>query len=424
MHSVSSICCGKSIFKVIFIMLRYLACYIPILLANLNLIHLNAQDFTGQWRGFITIEGRQDTFMYEVNLTGDSNNLNGNAFCFVKDTSAYARFNLVGVMESDQLILQEVEQTEPNTEKWCHKYLKLSWSDDQNTLKGRWTASNCSPGTVQLERVFITETKIRTEEQPFSFEGKWIGQLVQSDRSYGFYLEMDLDQNKSGTSFIESEAEGGNATMNMKWEGGVEADLFRFEELGIIEKSVTDWRWCIKQGKLQVKRAKHKYILEGPWQGFIEGYTQQTGACAPGRIIFEKPILSRQIEETVKKETQKYQATNQRKIKVQRIIEVKSNELKLRTWDSGDVDGDIITVFLNGRQLLVKYRVSKRRYAFPVTLAEDNNFLMLHADDIGDISPNTVAVSIDDGVKEQMVVLSSDLEESGAILIKKIEIDK
>lgn len=47
--------------------------------------------------------------------------------------------------------------------------------------------------------------------------------------------------------------------------------------------------------------------------------------------------------------------------------------------------------------------------------------MVLHADDLGDISPNTVAVSIDDGQREQVIIVSSNLAESGALMIRKIE---
>ena len=87
------------------------------------------------------------------------------------------------------------------------------------------------------------------------------------------------------------------------------------------------------------------------------------------------------------------------------------------------VDGDIVTVFLNGELLFEKYRVTKHKYAKVVKLKPDDNYLILHAEDLGDISPNTVAVSIDDGVKEQIIILSSNLSESGAIMIKQFKIE-
>jgi len=58
-----------------------------------------------------------------------------------------------------------------------------------------------------------------------------------------------------------------------------------------------------------------------------------------------------------------------------------------------------------------------------IKLEKKTNYLILHAEDLGDITPNTVAVSVDDGVKEQRIILSSNLRESGAVMIRQFQID-
>jgi len=164
-------------------------------------------------------------------------------------------------------------------------------------------------------------------------------------------------------------------------------------------------------------------VLEGAWEGYIEGNTPPEGRCAPGTIVLEKPILTRSIVKTIEQPFQAYEISTQRQAKIMSTVEVKSANIKLKIWDNGTVDGDIATVFLNGEQLVKRYRVSKYKYSIPVTLKEDNNFLILHAEDLGDIPPNTVAVSVDDGIREQIIVLSSNLKESGAILIRQFKIE-
>lgn len=400
-----------------------LSSYAWLLFFLLTSFSIKSQQISGKWLGYIAIEGTVDTFLYEMELTQNENIINGSSFCFTPDTSAYAIFNVLGEAQQDQFVIQEFEQVEPSDGKWCHKYLTVRLSNDENQLSGSWDATNCRPGTVVLNRFQPVVTKVVEKKVPFSMEGKWIGHLIQSDRSYGFYLEMNLEKDGQGYSFIESEGEGGHAQMSIRWHSDEKEETFNFVELEIIEKNVPDWKWCIKRGVLDFKKAENKYILEGVWKGFIEGYTEQSGACAPGQLILEKPVLTEQVVQTVRQQTQDYQNTNERKIKVQRVIEVQGDQLKLRAWDSGDVDGDIVSIFMNGQKLLSRYRVSKRKYAFRLELDKTTNFMILHADDIGEISPNTVAVSIDDGQREQMIVLSSDLEESGAVLIRKISLE-
>ena len=110
-----------------------------------------------------------------------------------------------------------------------------------------------------------------------------------------------------------------------------------------------------------------------------------------------------------------------RKLKLQRTIQVTATDLIISVWDNGTEDGDIVTVFFNGHRLANQQRISKNKLTYKVKLNGIDNFLMVQADDLGTIKPNTVAVSIHDGQTEQTLVISSDLEENGAVLIRKIE---
>ena len=165
-----------------------------------------------------------------------------------------------------------------------------------------------------------------------------------------------------------------------------------------------------------------KYVLEGYWQGYIEGYTMETGACASGKLYLEKPILS--PEKLAKKtDLTVYEVRQERAVRVGRIIEVKSPDIKIKVWDNGIVDGDVLSLFLNGKKLFDQLRVTKNKRGINVKLQEDTNLLILHADDLGDIQPNTVAVSIDDGVREQILIMSSNLRQSGAVMIRQFSYD-
>ncbi len=387
-----------------------------------------SKSISGKWMGYNTVDGLTDTFSYELTLEQDRYSVSGTSFCYTTDTATFARFNLTGVMEKDSFILQEIQQLEPPRDRWCHKYmiLKRSVEGGQEILSGRWKATNCPSGNILLKRPLpaeITEEQVGQQEVPFSVEGRWTGSLRQEDRATLFRFEVDLQKNNQGQSFIFSD-EGGSATMKLVWNWGLVNNAFRIVESSVTDKSNPDWPWCIKTAELQMRREGDRYILEGSWQGFIEGYDYETGPCASGTLRLEKPVLKQPVivQKAPEPPSSPEPRAPARKIKVQKIVEVQSNQLRLRAWDSGTVDGDVITIFLNGERVLYRHRVNKRRYAFPITLQEDHNFMVMYADDIGDIVPNTVAVSIDDGVKEQQIVLSSDLEESGAVLFKQIKI--
>ena len=174
---------------------------------------------------------------------------------------------------------------------------------------------------------------------------------------------------------------------------------------------------------MQFPQAKDRYVLEGDWLGYIEGFTQKTGPCATGKMLLERLIPSPELT-LARQNVLPYEESSERTVKVERVLEVQNPNLRLKVWDNGIVDGDVVTLFLNGEQLLKDYRVVKHKYGMNVKLKEDINFLILHAEDLGDITPNTVAVSVDDGVEEQVIILSSNLRESGAVMIKQFKLEE
>ncbi|MFT4761198.1 MAG: hypothetical protein ACI9XO_003248 [Paraglaciecola sp.] len=377
-------------------------------------------DFSGVWTGVVTQENKAIGFFYQLNLTQDGAEVKGTSYSKTEDESKTGEFAVAGVVENNELILQEVNQLKPKDEKWCMKNLRLKLSDNQASVwvGGAWTATGCSPGKVRLERKrkgdFSTDG-VSKEEAIF---GSWAGSLSQSDREYGFYFEMNLATNDIGTSYIVAEGNGGSCTHDMTWI--LIGNSFNFSENEIVRKEKPKWKWCIKSGSLTFREEANKYVMEGKWEGYIEGFTMETGACASGNLYLEKPII-RSREEFQKMDISMYEVKQNREVKVARMLEVHSPNLKIKVWDNGIVDGDVLSLFLNGEMLFDNHRVTKNKRGINVELKEDINLLILHAEDLGDIKPNTVAVSIHDGVKEQILILSSNLRESGAVMIKQFK---
>ncbi|MCB0639083.1 MAG: hypothetical protein KDC54_20780, partial [Lewinella sp.] len=304
----------------------------------------------------------------------------------------------------------------PSAPQWCLKYLHLSVPADGYTLGGNWTAEGCQPGGLRLRRPGVYE-----EEVAFAYPGRWTGHLSQSDREYGFYFEMILAADGTGTSHIVSEGAGGEAVHDLRWQEN--ADGLSVTEYQVQERTDPDWKWCLKSLELVLARKDEQHQLTGDWEGYLEDKDPTTGACAPGRLFLSKPVLTRTVIEEITPQTSQYTESTGREVQVDRVLRVRSESLRIKVWDNGIVDGDIVTLFLNGERIVEQYRVSKRKWSIPVDVHAGENLLILHAEDLGDISPNTVAVSIDDGVEEQVIILSSNLAESGAILIQPFIVD-
>lgn len=383
-----------------------------------------AQSFSGEWEGWLSQDGKPDSFLYQVKLELVGSDYAGSSYSSANDGAHAARFQISGTADGQQLILQEIEQLSPKNPKWCLKYMLLKWSLSEGipVLRGHWKADGCTPGVIELRPKLKPVMEETALQLPFSIAGKWTGHLQQTDRDYGFYFEFELEDDHSGRSYIVSEDNGGTATHHLNWQYDDLSERLFLEETAIAEKSQEGWKWCIKRADLKMTEKTHQYTLEGPWEGYLEDTDGSEMNCAPGLLYLEKPILTER-KTVIKEAYDPYEKQEKRPVEVERIIEVRKPNLKIKVWDNGTVDGDIITIFLNGERILNKFMVSKRKRGFPITInTEGDNFLILHADDLGEITPNTVAVSIDDGVEEQVIILSSNLAESGAVLIKQFKI--
>ncbi|MEO1652694.1 MAG: hypothetical protein AAFU64_04040, partial [Bacteroidota bacterium] len=105
---------------------------------------------------------------------------------------------------------------------------------------------------------------------------------------------------------------------------------------------------------------------------------------------------------------------------VKEQLRVKSDYVKIRIWDHGQQDGDIITLRLNGEIILEKYKIRKKAKELLVPLKSAANIIELYAHNLGNIPPNTAAIAIYSGDKEiKSLILKSDMHRSEAIKINK-----
>lgn len=110
-----------------------------------------------------------------------------------------------------------------------------------------------------------------------------------------------------------------------------------------------------------------------------------------------------------------------RSVDVQNEIEVSSDSLQVDFYDNGEVDGDSISVFFNEQLLGANLKLSTKAIHINIKLdsTKEVNQLSMFANNLGTIPPNTALMLIYDGKKRYEVRLSSNLEKSGAIRIRK-----
>ena len=86
-------------------------------------------------------------------------------------------------------------------------------------------------------------------------------------------------------------------------------------------------------------------------------------------------------------------------------------------YDNGDIDGDSVSLFYNGKLLLTHKRLTDKPLSLTLdaNTGDQANELTMYADNLGLIPPNTALMIITDGEKRYEVRISSDLKKSGTI---------
>ncbi len=108
-----------------------------------------------------------------------------------------------------------------------------------------------------------------------------------------------------------------------------------------------------------------------------------------------------------------------RKMEVQATVVADHNTIKVRVWDRDEIDGDSITLVLNGQIIKEHISLKRRKKTFKLHLQPGSNYLVMDAENLGTVPPNTAAVEVRDGRKKKRMELSSDMGKSGAIKIDR-----
>ncbi len=100
-----------------------------------------------------------------------------------------------------------------------------------------------------------------------------------------------------------------------------------------------------------------------------------------------------------------------------KTIEIDNASFTVDLYDNGEIDGDSISLYFNGNLLLSHKRLSDKALRLKLEVDKDKelNELIMYAENLGTIPPNTALMVINDGDNRYEVRISSDLQKSGVI---------
>ncbi len=111
-----------------------------------------------------------------------------------------------------------------------------------------------------------------------------------------------------------------------------------------------------------------------------------------------------------------------RKTEFIRTIDFKSDSLTLILFDNGIVDGDTVSVVLNGEVIIAKLGLTDQPYRKVIKIPPgtgDSLQLVIYAENLGTIPPNTGLLIIEDGSDRHEVGFEGDMKKSSAVRLRR-----
>lgn len=105
-----------------------------------------------------------------------------------------------------------------------------------------------------------------------------------------------------------------------------------------------------------------------------------------------------------------------RNTSILQTVQVENDEVNIELYDNGDIDGDSVSLIYNGELILAHKKLTTQPIKINLPIKEGSiNELVMYADNLGTLPPNTALMIVMDGQRRYEVRITSDLKKSGTI---------
>jgi hypothetical protein len=260
----------------------------------------------------------------------------------------------------------------------------------------------------------------------------YAGNIIISKKvSYHYAIRFVINPDNTLFGYSLTDAQGTNETKNKIW-GRYDSinNTIYFEEHDVLRTKIDDKKndMCFVQATLAFKKNKLIETLSGKFIGVQPG---KSSPCGKGEIKLintkkAKDILARAV---VLRAT----ATPVPEVKVInrndfiKIFDATPRELlftgsylKLEAWDNGIIDGDKISITVNGKYFLTNYTVDSVKKVFEMRL-QDNEIdtIVIIALNEGSSPPNTAAILIESLREQYPIEIQARQNEKRTIYLRR-----
>jgi hypothetical protein len=350
-----------------------------------------AQNLTGIWKGyFISESGGQYKLEFQIKLN-NSSSVTGVSYSWGSNISFYGKATMSGNFDKEEkkFQIQELRTVEVKnldgggtclmnykfvyTKSGREEFLEgtfLGKSEDRKNPKNNGEWGDCGGGTVYLRRVqssdFYVEPFLRDKPKP----------------------DTSTDKPKINPPVVKNAPVRTNSTAVKK----TNTPVIKKTNPPVVKNNsgTTRTRPVIIKPNTTVKTDTTKKMVIQP--------------------IKEKKIFTSEVLKT-------------RENALAQTITVNTEEVSIRLYDNGEIDGDSISVFVD-KQLMLSH---KGLSTVPITLtlkfdaSDDEHEVVMVAENLGRIPPNTSLMIINAGDKRYQVQITSTEQKNAVVKFKYVK---
>lgn len=207
--------------------------------------------------------------------------------------------------------------------------------------------------------------------------------------------------------------------------GVIKGTELKIKELKILYSRIpadTSRFLCIKDLELNLAQESGVDNLSGTFTGAGEN----TLPCYPGKAYLQRfnkdnqDNIPAQLLTTLLLDDRDPNVFMQTKLSRPIVIDVTNNVIELEIGDYLREDGDIISVYHNRRQFIKNLPIVNKKSIHTLRLNRDTELheIILYAENLGRIPPNTSTLKVFDGSKEHQIQITSSKEVSAVVYLR------
>jgi hypothetical protein len=345
---------------------------------------------TGLWTGLMFNDTTEMNYRYEIAISEKNGKLVGysQTFFILDGKEYYGVKKLKITIDGDKVVTQDVKlldnnyPVKPPKGVYVLNVLNFQMTNEAMVLKGMFSTNRTKEYAPATGYIHV-EKKIDFKESPLVKQLKVLG------------LDNDL-------SFIPLEKPAAEVAI-VKTEEVKEKPIVKEQPIAKVkptkkEKPVkvinTPEEKRADEEALNEKKAAEEAIAKKESEKLSEIKQKQAAADINGRII-----------ETIQS------------------VNYTSDSLVITLYDNGEVDGDTVSVLMNGKVIMPMVGLStnavrKTIYTKDIT---DSLQIVMYAENLGTLPPNTGLLIVNDGKERYEIRFSGDLKKNSAIVFKRKE---